>query len=155
MTRRAGPRRRESQSPRVRSPRQDAVLTAVTEWEARNARAQREREARALQEQEHEQLLTYTREDAYSAVRGVRAAGRCCRAGPFSVPVATAGGLTLGCRCLLPAGFSPSAVRATSPAQGRRLVACGCVSDRVALSLPLTRRSTSVKVPTGRWRSCR
>ncbi|XP_058547524.1 E1A-binding protein p400 isoform X2 [Neofelis nebulosa] len=46
---------------------EDAVLTAVTEWEARNARAQREREARALQEQEHEQLLTYTREDAYSA----------------------------------------------------------------------------------------
>lgn len=107
MTRRAGPRRRESQSPRVRSPRQDAVLTAVTEWEARNARAQREREARALQEQEHEQLLTYTREDAYSAVRGARAAGRCCRAGPFSVPVAAAGGLALGCRCLLPRGLLP------------------------------------------------
>lgn len=74
----------ESQSPRAWSPRQDAVLTAVTEWEARNARAQREREARALQEQDHEQLLTYTREDAYSAVRGAGpGAGRCASPGPW------------------------------------------------------------------------
>ncbi|XP_044099505.1 E1A-binding protein p400 isoform X4 [Neovison vison] len=46
---------------------EDAVLTAVREWEAQNARALREREARVLQEQEQEQLLTYTREDAYNA----------------------------------------------------------------------------------------
>uniref|UniRef100_A0A673UJI8 E1A binding protein p400 n=1 Tax=Suricata suricatta TaxID=37032 RepID=A0A673UJI8_SURSU len=46
---------------------EDAVLAAVTEWETQNARAQQEREARVLRELEHEQLLTYTREDAYSA----------------------------------------------------------------------------------------
>ncbi|XP_036777782.2 E1A-binding protein p400 isoform X25 [Manis pentadactyla] len=46
---------------------EDAVLTAVTEWEAQNARSQRERAAQARQEHEQEQLLTYTREDAYSA----------------------------------------------------------------------------------------
>lgn len=45
------------------------MLTAVREWEARNARSLREQEARARLEQEQEQLLTYTREDAYSAVR--------------------------------------------------------------------------------------
>uniref|UniRef100_A0A8C2RC08 E1A binding protein p400 n=1 Tax=Capra hircus TaxID=9925 RepID=A0A8C2RC08_CAPHI len=45
-----------------------AVMTAVREWEARNARSLREQEARARLEQEQEQLLTYTREDAYSAV---------------------------------------------------------------------------------------
>lgn len=44
------------------------MLTAVTEWEAQNARSQRERAAQARQEHEQEQLLTYTREDAYSAV---------------------------------------------------------------------------------------
>lgn len=49
---------------------QDAVLTAVTAWEAQNLRALREAEARALREQEQEQLLTYTREDAYNAVGG-------------------------------------------------------------------------------------
>lgn len=43
-------------------------MTAVREWEARNARRLREQEARARLEQEQEQLLTYTREDAYSAV---------------------------------------------------------------------------------------
>lgn len=43
-------------------------MTAVREWEARNARSLREQEARARLEQEQEQLLTYTREDAYSAV---------------------------------------------------------------------------------------
>lgn len=48
---------------------QDAVLTAVSAWEAQNLRALQEQEARALQEQEQEQLLTYTREDAYNAVR--------------------------------------------------------------------------------------
>ncbi|XP_045881879.1 E1A-binding protein p400 isoform X11 [Meles meles] len=46
---------------------EDAMLTAVREWESQNARALREREARVLQEQEQEQLLTYTREDAYNA----------------------------------------------------------------------------------------
>ncbi|XP_045670643.1 E1A-binding protein p400 isoform X10 [Ursus americanus] len=46
---------------------EDAVLTAVRAWEAQNARALREREAQALQDQEQEQLLTYTREDAYNA----------------------------------------------------------------------------------------
>lgn len=45
-----------------------AVLSAVQEWEARNARMLREQEARELREQEQEQLLTYTREDAYNAV---------------------------------------------------------------------------------------
>lgn len=59
---------------------QDAVLTAVREWEAQNARALREREARVLQEQEQEQLLTYTREDAYNAVRAARPA-RCPQRG--------------------------------------------------------------------------
>lgn len=49
---------------------QDTVLTAVTAWEAQNLRVLREAEARALREQEQEQLLTYTREDAYNAVRG-------------------------------------------------------------------------------------
>lgn len=44
-------------------------MTAVREWEARNAQSLREQEARARLEQEQEQLLTYTREDAYSAVR--------------------------------------------------------------------------------------
>lgn len=48
---------------------QDAVLTAVRAWEAQNLRALQEEEARAQQEQEQEQLLTYTREDAYNAVR--------------------------------------------------------------------------------------
>lgn len=52
---------------------QDAVLTAVSAWEAQNLRALQEQEARALQEQEQEQLLTYTREDAYNAVRTHRA----------------------------------------------------------------------------------
>ena len=47
---------------------QGAVLSAVQEWEARNARMLREQEARELREQEQEQLLTYTREDAYNAV---------------------------------------------------------------------------------------
>lgn len=47
---------------------QDTVLTAVSAWEAQNLRALREQETRALQEQEQEQLLTYTREDAYSTV---------------------------------------------------------------------------------------
>ncbi|XP_026980981.1 E1A-binding protein p400 isoform X2 [Sagmatias obliquidens] len=43
-----------------------AVLAAVGEWEARHARALREREARARREPE-QQLLTYTREDACRA----------------------------------------------------------------------------------------
>uniref|UniRef100_A0A8C4MDV1 E1A binding protein p400 n=1 Tax=Equus asinus asinus TaxID=83772 RepID=A0A8C4MDV1_EQUAS len=47
---------------------EEAVLTAVRAWEAQNVRTLREREARALQEQEQEQLLTYTREDAYNTV---------------------------------------------------------------------------------------
>lgn len=47
---------------------QDAVLSALRAWEAQNLRALREQEARALREQEQEQLLTYSREDAYSAV---------------------------------------------------------------------------------------
>lgn len=47
---------------------QGAVLAAVGEWEARHARALREREARARREPE-QQLLTYTREDACRAVR--------------------------------------------------------------------------------------
>lgn len=49
--------------------RQDAVLSALRAWEAQNLRALRVQETQALQEQEQEQLLTYTREDAYSAVR--------------------------------------------------------------------------------------
>lgn len=50
---------------------QDAVLTAMSAWEAQNLRTLQEQEARAQQEQEQEQeqLLTYTREDAYNAVR--------------------------------------------------------------------------------------
>lgn len=47
---------------------QDAVLSALRAWEAQNLRALREQKARALREQEQEQLLTYSREDAYSAV---------------------------------------------------------------------------------------
>ena len=53
------------------------MLAAVGEWEARNARSLREREARARRELEQEELLTYTREDACGAVRvpgGARAA---------------------------------------------------------------------------------
>lgn len=49
-------------------PHQDAVLNALRAWEAQNLRALREQEARALREQEQEQLLTYSREDAYSTV---------------------------------------------------------------------------------------
>lgn len=49
--------------------RQDAVLTAMTAWEAQNLRTLRERE-QALRERERELLLTYTREDAYNAVGG-------------------------------------------------------------------------------------
>lgn len=50
---------------------QDAVLAAMSAWEAQNLRTLQEQEARAQQEQEQEQeqLLTYTREDAYNAVR--------------------------------------------------------------------------------------
>lgn len=44
------------------------MLSTLRAWEAQNLRALREQEARALREQEQEQLLTYTREDAYSAV---------------------------------------------------------------------------------------
>lgn len=47
---------------------QEAMLSTLRAWEAQNLRALREQEARALREQEQEQLLTYTREDAYSAV---------------------------------------------------------------------------------------
>lgn len=58
------------------------MLTAVSAWEAQNLRALREQEARALQELEQEQLLTYTREDAYNSVRTChvsprRSAGSC------------------------------------------------------------------------------
>lgn len=68
----AGPAVAISQSPSLWSSHQDAVLTAVREWEAQNVRALQEREARALQEQEQEQLLTYTREDAYNVVCGAQ-----------------------------------------------------------------------------------
>lgn len=68
-------------APFLSSSRQEAVLTAVRAWEAQNVRTLREREARALQEQEQEQLLTYTREDAYNAVRGARSRGQSL--GPF------------------------------------------------------------------------
>lgn len=61
---------------RARVSQQDAVLTAVRAWEAQNLLALQEQEARALQELEQEQLLTYTREDAYNAVRTLR--GPCC-----------------------------------------------------------------------------
>lgn len=71
-SRRVGPAAAESQGPSPWPCRQDAVLTAVREWEARNARALRERETQALQEREQEQLLTYTREDAYNAVCGAQ-----------------------------------------------------------------------------------
>ncbi|XP_053785012.1 E1A-binding protein p400 isoform X5 [Desmodus rotundus] len=46
---------------------EDAVLTAVSAWEAQNLQALREQEAGALRELEQEQLLTYTREDAYNS----------------------------------------------------------------------------------------
>lgn len=46
--------------------REDTVLSAVRAWESQNARSLREREARVWWEQEQEELLTYTREDAYS-----------------------------------------------------------------------------------------
>lgn len=48
---------------------QDVVLSALRAWEAQNLRALRAQEAQVLREREQEQLLTYTREDAYSAVR--------------------------------------------------------------------------------------
>ncbi|XP_019524477.1 PREDICTED: E1A-binding protein p400 isoform X3 [Hipposideros armiger] len=46
---------------------EDVVLSALRAWEAQNLRALRAQEAQALREREQEQLLTYTREDAYSA----------------------------------------------------------------------------------------
>ncbi|MBZ3873370.1 E1A-binding protein p400 [Sciurus carolinensis] len=45
---------------------EDAVMTSVRAWEAHNAKALQEREARLQREQEEAELLTYTREDAYS-----------------------------------------------------------------------------------------
>ena len=60
--------------------RQDAVLTAVSAWEAQNLQALREQEAGALRELEQEQLLTYTREDAYNSVSTCHVSPR-CRAG--------------------------------------------------------------------------
>lgn len=47
---------------------QDLVMASVKDWETRNARALQEREARLQLEQEEAELLTYTREDAYSMV---------------------------------------------------------------------------------------
>lgn len=44
---------------------------AMQEWEAQNSRNLQEQEARAQREQEQDELLTYTREDAYSVVRSV------------------------------------------------------------------------------------
>eukprot|EP00069_Balaena_mysticetus_P010142 bmy_20537T0 len=58
----------ETIAPKIARPFiEGAVLAAVGEWEARNARSLREREARARREQEQEELLTYTREDACGA----------------------------------------------------------------------------------------
>ncbi|XP_078193930.1 E1A-binding protein p400 isoform X39 [Callithrix jacchus] len=45
---------------------EDAVLTAVRAWESWNLKTLQEREARLQLEQEEAELLTYTREDAYS-----------------------------------------------------------------------------------------
>uniref|UniRef100_A0A8C5YXA0 E1A-binding protein p400 n=1 Tax=Marmota marmota marmota TaxID=9994 RepID=A0A8C5YXA0_MARMA len=45
---------------------EDAVLTSVRDWEAHNAQILQEREAQLQREQEEAELLTYTREDAYS-----------------------------------------------------------------------------------------
>nr|XP_021531105.1 E1A-binding protein p400 isoform X7 [Aotus nancymaae] len=45
---------------------EDAVLTAVRAWESWNLKTLQEREARLRLEQEEAELLTYTREDAYS-----------------------------------------------------------------------------------------
>ncbi|XP_069922364.1 E1A-binding protein p400 isoform X16 [Oryctolagus cuniculus] len=44
----------------------DAVMASVREWESRNMKAQQDREAQLQLEQEEAELLTYTREDAYS-----------------------------------------------------------------------------------------
>ncbi|XP_023576411.1 E1A-binding protein p400 isoform X3 [Octodon degus] len=45
---------------------EDAVRASVRAWEARNTQALQEREAQVQREQEEAELLTYTREDAYS-----------------------------------------------------------------------------------------
>jgi len=47
---------------------QDLVMATMKDWETRNARALQEREAQLQLEQEEAELLTYTREDAYSMV---------------------------------------------------------------------------------------
>ena len=91
---------------------QGAVMTAVREWEARNAQSLREQEARARLEQEQEQLLTYTREDAYSAVRA-----------PGLLSTARAGGLA----CLGPARVS----RFLFPAAGSPHRHAGCDASEV------------------------
>ncbi|XP_040843097.1 E1A-binding protein p400 [Ochotona curzoniae] len=44
----------------------DAVMASVREWESRHAKAQQDREAQLQLQQEEPELLTYTREDAYS-----------------------------------------------------------------------------------------
>lgn len=41
----------------------------MRDWEAHNAKALQEREAQLQREQEEAELLTYTREDAYSMVQ--------------------------------------------------------------------------------------
>lgn len=41
-------------------------MASMKDWETRNARALQEREARLQLEQEEAELLTYTREDAYT-----------------------------------------------------------------------------------------
>lgn len=43
-------------------------MASVRDWESQNARALQEREAQLQLEQEEAELLTYTREDAYSMV---------------------------------------------------------------------------------------
>lgn len=127
------PGRCGSRGPAALSP-QDAVLTAVRAWEAQNLRALREQEARAQQEQEQEQLLTYTREDAYNAVRPPR---------PPSLPTAACPAAACSSR------RSPRPCREVPEHQGARS------EQRSHCRSPVSRRSTSTKEPTGRRRSCR
>jgi hypothetical protein len=48
-------------------------MASVRDWESRNAQSFQEREAQLQREQEEAELLTYTREDAYSMVRSMSA----------------------------------------------------------------------------------
>ncbi|XP_064128074.1 E1A-binding protein p400 isoform X2 [Loxodonta africana] len=45
---------------------EDAAMASMKEWEAQNAKTLQEREARAREEDPEEELLTYTRDDAYN-----------------------------------------------------------------------------------------